>query len=348
MQLLVLGATGLSGTAITREALERGHEVVAVHRGVTDTMRDVEDPQLVDYVHDRSDGHAALRARGPFDAIIDVSARVPAWVADATRSIDAGSPWWVQLSSVSVYADLAHAGPTEADPVATFDDPVLELHACTDPKVAFSYEWYAPGKAACERLLLEQRARWDRTTVLRPVLITGAHDSTWRFPWWVDHIARGGADGVVVAPPADEPVQVLDARDLAACTLDVIEQRVAGVFNVAPAPGTQTVGSMVEACRAAALAAGLEPARVVHATDAQLAEHGVEPWDDLPAWIPDRSGFRGMVTASTSALEEALGFRARPLVETAAWVLDWIRSGDAGSPPARLDANLERRILAAC
>jgi hypothetical protein len=105
---------------------------------------------------------------------------------------------------------------------------------------------------------------------------------------------------------------------------------------------------MVEACAAAASAAGLEPARVGHATDALLAEHGVEPGDDLPAWIPERVGFRGMVTASTSALEDAMGFQARPLQETAAWVLDWIRSGSAGQPPARLDADLERRILAAC
>jgi 2'-hydroxyisoflavone reductase len=276
MQLLILGATGLSGTAITREAITRGHDVVAVHRGVSDTLRDVEQDGFVDYVHDRSDGHSALRARGPFDAIIDVSARVPAWVADAVRTLDAGDPWWVQLSSVSVYADLARTGVGEADPVAAFDDPALELRACTDPKVPFSYEWYAPAKAACERLLLESSRRWERSTVLRPVLITGAHDATWRFPWWVERIARGG-DVAAIAPPAEDPVQVLDARDLALLALDGIERRIAGVFNAAPAPGTQTVGGMVAACAAAARGAGLEPAPVVHATDALLDEHGVEP-----------------------------------------------------------------------
>ena len=128
MRLLILGATGLSGTAITDEALARGHEVVAVHRGVSDTLRARDDERLLDYVHDRCDGHAALTMRGPFDAVIDVSARIPAWVADAVRTLDGDEPWWVQLSSVSAYGDLSQPGPTEADAVATFDDPVLELH----------------------------------------------------------------------------------------------------------------------------------------------------------------------------------------------------------------------------
>lgn len=345
MKLLILGATGLSGTAITLEALARGHEVVAVHRGLSDTLRAVSDGRLLDYVHDRSDGHAALVMQGPFDGIIDVSARIPAWIADAVRTLDATSPWWVQLSSVSAYADLSRAGVSEADPVAAFDDPALELRACTDPKVAFDPSWYGPAKAACERLLLEQSTRWERATVLRPVLITGAHDATWRVPWWAERIARGGT---VVAPPAPDPIQVIDARDLANLTLDAIERRIPGVFNAAPAPGSQTISSLVEACSTAARDAGLEPARVVHASRELLAAHDVQPWADLPAWLPDGIGYTGMVTARTDAVEQAFGFRARPLGETMAWVLQWIRSGQAGAPSGGLDAEREQRILAAC
>lgn len=345
MKLLILGATGLSGTAITTEALARGHEVVALHRGHSDTIRSIDDTRLLDYVHDRSDGHRALAMQGPFDAIIDVSARVPAWVADAVRTLDAGSPWWVQLSSVSAYADLSTPGPSEADPVATFDDPALELDACTNPKVAFSYDWYAPGKAACERLLLEGAARPPRCTVLRPVLITGAHDSTWRVPWWLHRLAAGGC---AVAPPADDPIQVLDARDLAWLALEAIEQRIAGVYNVAPSPGSQTVGALVAACVAAIGQSGCTPATVVHASRELLAAHGIEPWSDLPAWIPDGIGFSGMVTARTDLVEDVFGFGARPLEQTMAWVLEWIAAGGAGEPTAGLDAEREQQVLAAC
>lgn len=343
MKLLILGATGLTGTAITLSALERGHDVLALHRGTTDTLPT--HPALLDYEHDRSGGHSALRARGPFDAIIDVSARVPAWVADAVRVLDAGSPWWVQLSSVSAYADLSSAGVDEAAAVAQFEDPAEELRACTDPRWAGASEHYGPAKAACERLLLERADRWERTTVLRPVLITGAHDATWRFPWWVERIARGGT---AVAPPAADPVQVIDARDLAALALDAVEQRIAGVYNAAPAPGTQTIGTLVEACSSVVRAAGGVPARVVHASRELLDAHGVEPWQDLPAWIPDGLGHTGMVTADTSALQAAFRFEARPLEQTAAWVLEWISSGAAGAPSDGLAPELEQRILAAC
>ncbi len=345
MRLLILGATGLSGTAITDEALRRGHEVVAVHRGHTDTLRAREDDRLLDYVHDRSDGHAALTMRGPFDAIIDVSARVPAWVADAVRTLDEDHPWWVQLSSVSAYADLSRRGPAEADAVATFDDPALELLACTDPKVEFSYDWYAPGKAAAERLLLESAVRAPRSTVLRPVLITGAHDTTWRFPWWVRRIAAGGT---TIAPPAEDPVQVIDSRDLAWLTLEAVEQRIPGVYNVAPSPGAQTVGSLIEACQDAVRAVGGEPAQVVHVSREVLDSHDVAPWSDLPAWIPDGIGFTGMVTARTDLVEEVFDFTARPLFDTASWVLEWIGSPGAGTPSAGLDDDREQAILAAC
>jgi nucleoside-diphosphate-sugar epimerase len=347
MRILVLGATGLSGTAITLAALERGHEVVAVHRGTTDTLHEVSDPNLlVDYVHDRRAGHHALAARGPFDAIVDVSARLPAWVADAVRTLDAGEPHWVQLSSVSAYADLSRPGPQEADAVAAFDDPMIELAACTDPAAQVGMEHYGPLKAACERMLLEAPGRVNRCTVLRPVLITGAHDATWRVPWWVRRIAEGGT---AVAPPAEDPIQVIDVRDLAGLALDAAEQGIAGVYNAAPAPGSQTVGSLVQACREAVGTAGGEPAHVVHAPRAVLAEHGAEPWSDLPAWLPDDLDLRGMVTARTELVEEVFGFRSRPLVETMAHVLAWIASGTAGEPTRTgLAAEVERRVLAAC
>src|SRR5690606_36206267 len=127
MHLLILGGTGLNGTALTLAALQRGHRVVAVHRGRSDTLPELEGDQLIDVELDRVNGHAELLAFGPFDAIVDVSARLPAWVADAVRVLDAGRPWWVQLSSVSAYADPARSGPREADAVARFDDPALEL-----------------------------------------------------------------------------------------------------------------------------------------------------------------------------------------------------------------------------
>ena len=59
------------------------------------------------------------------------------------------------------------------------------------------------------------RARFPgRTLILRPVIVAGPFDPTNRFPWWVGRVARGGE---LLAPAGpDAPVQLIDARDLAA------------------------------------------------------------------------------------------------------------------------------------
>ena len=67
------------------------------------------------------------------------------------------------------------------------------------------------------------------TTVIRPGLIVGPGDETDRFTYWPVRLARGGK---VLAPgDGSDPVQFIDARDLAEWTIRVAEARVLGVFN---------------------------------------------------------------------------------------------------------------------
>jgi 2'-hydroxyisoflavone reductase len=63
-----------------------------------------------------------------------------------------------------------------------------------------------------------------RVLNVRPGLIVGPDDPTDRFTYWPVRIARGGE---VLAPgnPSD-PVQVIDARDLAEWIVRLAEQRV--------------------------------------------------------------------------------------------------------------------------
>ena len=80
---------------------------------------------------------------------------------------------------------------------------------------------YGELKAGCERAVAEVFG--DRSTVARAGLIIGPHENVGRLPWWLGRIARGGE---VLAPgdPA-EPMQLVDARDLAAFLLDCGEHR---------------------------------------------------------------------------------------------------------------------------
>ena len=346
MDILILGATGLSGTAVTNEALARGHRVVAVHRGGSNTLAGRTDPGLTQVVHDRAGGHAALAAQAPFDAVIDVSARIPAYVVDAIRELDTPGMRWVLYSSVSAYADLSR-GPDEDAPLTEFEDPALEQALSADLCHAFSYDWYAAAKTTCERQLIE-RVGQERAFIMRPGLITGWHDGTRRATYWVERLARAGE---ALAPPAEDAVQVLDARDLAAFALDSVEQGIVGTYNTAPIAGSTTVGDLIAAAGDAVRATGREPAPVHHATAQQLAEHGVEEWSDMPAWLPVAGEFVGMVTADTSRAHAA-GYRTRPIAETMEWVLKWLDSGDVGAirlaaATSGLHPAREREVLAA-
>ena len=347
MKLLILGGAGLTGTAITLAALDRGHEVVAVHRMGSGTLAPVVHPRLTEFVRNRATGHAGLEQLGPFDAIIDTSARLPAIVADAVIRLDTPDTHWLQLSSVSAYADLS-GEPVEGDALARFDDRQLEARANRELDLQLPSEYYGPAKANCERMLARGvRGSERRVTLLRPVLITGAYDDTWRIPYWVERIARGGR---ALAPPADAALQVVDARDLATFALDLVDQRRAGAFNVAPANGSTTFADLVAACQAAARTLGREPAEVVHARADWLLAHDVEPWSDLPGWIPDGLGVSGLVHAN-SQRALAAGFRARPLAETVAGLVDWIQTDHSArvpTAPPGLDPEREQELIERC
>lgn len=349
MKLLILGGAGLSGTAITLAALARGHEVVAVHRMASGTLAQVAHPRLTEFVRDRARGHAGLKQLGPYDAIIDVSARVPAVVADAIMRLDAPHTHWVQVSSGSAYADVS-VELREGAALAHFDDAALETRANRELDIQLGWETYSAAKANCERMLARGvRDSTKRVTILRPVLITGAYDDTMRFPYWVERIARGG---VALAPPADGLLQLVDARDQADFALMCAEQRIAGAYNLAAPIASTTFADVVAAISDSVRALGGEPAHVVHAPASFFAEHGVEAWSDLPAWMPDDAGFSGMVHAHSDRARGA-GYVTRPLAETVGAVHEWLRTDPTAAGRIRpgierpgLDPEREAELLA--
>jgi len=99
-----------------------------------------------------------------------------------------------------------------------------------------------------ERLVEE--AFPGRAAIPRPGLIIGPHDYMDRFPYWVARIAEGGE---VLAPGRpDRPVQVLDARDLAAWMVRLSERGVSGIFNATGPDPPLPMSRVLEACREAA------------------------------------------------------------------------------------------------
>jgi len=75
-----------------------------------------------------------------------------------------------------------------------------------------------------------------------------------------------------------------------------------------------------------------------------LDEHGVEPWSDLPLWIPDYPGLNRF-NATRAA---AAGFETRSLESTISDTLTWDRGREQTWPMgAGLTSDREAQLLAA-
>src|SRR4051812_63396 len=217
MRILILGGTIFLGRHVAGEALARGHELTLFTRGLHNADLF---PEAEHVRGDRAD--VTPLQGGRWDAVIDTSGYEEAHVA-ASAALDAEH--YVFISTCNVYP----AWPEE--PVDE-DSPVHE-----------SGEGYGERKAAAERA--GEAVRRGRFATVRAGLIVGPYDNVFRLPWWVRRIARGG---VVPAPGRpDLPVQVIDARDLAAFALDLAERHMPGVFNGTGPIGQTTMGELLGA-----------------------------------------------------------------------------------------------------
>ncbi|HEY3766967.1 MAG TPA: NAD-dependent epimerase/dehydratase family protein, partial [Gaiellales bacterium] len=262
------------------------------------------------------------------DAVVDTSGYFPADVERSATLLAPTAGRYLFVSSRSVYADHSAPGANE-------DSPLGELPPDA-PTDAITGESYGPLKAACERAA--QAAFTGRTLVLRPGLIVGPHDPTGRFTYWPERIAAGG-DVLAPAPP-EQPIQVIDARDLAAFALDLIEREVSGTFDVVSPDGMLTLGAVIDACTEAARS----DARIVWAGERFLLDQGVEPWTELPLWTPgaDMAGFQ----RSDVSRALAAGLTPRPIADTVKDTLAWARAEQPDRGPA-MTREREAELLAA-
>jgi 2'-hydroxyisoflavone reductase len=324
MDLLILGGLSFFGRHIVEQATERGHRVTTFTRG-----RQNADlyPEVEKLVGDRDGGLEVLRGRN-WDAVIDTSGYVPRVVRASAELLHQHVPHYTFISSLSVLADLATPWQAEDAPVATIADPTIE---------EITGETYGPLKALCEEVAREVYG--DAALVIRPGLIVGRYDPTDRFTYWPHRVAAGGE---VLAPGSpDDPMQIVDAVDLAAWTLEMAERRASGTYHAVGPAEPLSIGEVLEVCRE------------VSGSDATftwipagfLTEHSVEAWSDLPAWVPDTPEMAGFSRFDCSRAIAA-GLTFRPPASTVRDTLDWDRTRPDGYVlAAGLSPEREREAL---
>lgn len=297
--LLILGGTGFIGPHITDVALARGWKVTHFNRG----KRKPEGIAGVEHLSGDRDGQLdALKGR-KWDAVIDNSGYVPRIVRQSAELLAPNVGQYLFVSSISVYASLA-TPQDENSPVAKLKDESVEK---------IDGETYGGLKALCEQAV--ERALPKRTIVVRPGYIVGPLDPTDRFTYWPVRVSRGGE---MLAPgaPAD-PIQVIDARDLAAWMVGLVEGKHFGVYNAVSKPGQFTMGGLIDA----SLKVTKADTKVTWVPAGFLTKQ-LGDTDPLPPWAPVEGESAG---ASLTNCDRALktGLKIRPLEDTVRDTLAW-------------------------
>ncbi len=317
LKILILGGTGFTGPYQVRYALARGHKVTVFNRGKTHPG---ELPEGVEQlIGDRNTGDlSALKGR-KWDVVIDNPTMLPKWVHDAGEVLKGNVDRYVFISTISVYGDNSKVGQDETAPLAKYEgkDAMKETR---DTVIASQFALYGPLKALSEK----EAEKWfpGKALIIRPGLIVGPGDETDRFTYWPMRVDRGGE---VLAPgnPGD-PVQFIDARDLAEWTIRMVEQEETGIYNATGPATPLTIGGMLKGIRE-----GLKSeAKFTWVPADFLEKEKVSPWSDMPVWVPPSGEDGGLGTLSIKkALDKGLTFR--PLGVTARDTVAWFKSRPA-------------------
>lgn len=344
LRILILGGTGFLGPACTEAAIARGHSVTHFNSGRTESRRKEAGrpsvvPQGVEQLignrdpdktaDDRRSEGVPESTRDPnsprgltqlkgkkWDAVVDTSGYFPRMVRASAELLAPNIRQYVFISSISVYADNSIPGYDESAQVRTLADPRTE-------EMGRNYENFGGAKALCERAA--EAAMPGRVTNIRPGYIVGPRDTSGRFMYWPARVALGG-DMIVPGDPKD-PIQIIDARDLADWIVHCIEQNVVGVFNATGPEKELSMRGMLEGIQQ-----GLKSSTKFEWMPLDFLQQNKIQLDRFPLYAPPSGETAGFHRCSIAkALKHGLRFRT--VADTAKATFDWYESLPADLRP---------------
>jgi 2'-hydroxyisoflavone reductase len=324
LNILILGGTGFIGPHLVRYAAARGHRITIFTRGRHDTELPSD---VVRLQGDRATNDYASLSGKAWDAIIDDSGNNVDWVRQSTAALKNSAPYYMFTSSTGVFYPYLTRGVDERTPVRTEQD---------DPKDGSAS--FGVMKARCERDV--QQAFGERAIIVRPTYIVGPGDTSDRFPYWPQRLAKGGE---VLAPGRrQEPVQIIDVRDLAEFMVRLLEQKRTGIYDVV-GPAKPLTAYKFYAAAAEALKANVT---FTYVDDYDfLAAHKID--ESIP-WAMLRGNDDGMMSVRNDHAIAA-GLTFRPLAVTVRDTLAWwptVPEARRTKPRFNITPELEARALA--
>jgi len=300
----------------------RGHEVTLFNRGKSNREPIPGAEQLIG---DRDTDLDLLKGRR-WDAALDTCGYYPRVVKKSVDLLKDLVSHYTFISSISVYVNSPTGEPDENSPVQTLTGPIVEEIAGAT---------YGGLKILCEQAVQESLP--GRALIIRPGLIVGPRDTTYRFNYWVNRIQRGGETLVPATP--DRPLQLIDARDLGAWVIRQMEVQAVGVFNAAGPAQPLTMGAFVGACHRHLKS----NSRFIWVDEQFSDEHQIAVWHHIPLCMPEEA-----MNFNSARIYRALqaGLTFRPLSETLDGAREWMAAHpEAADPQATLTADTERELL---
>ncbi len=297
MNILVLGGTQFVGRAIVDQLLAKRHEVTLLHRGKTN-------PELFPNCHHILGDRVADIERAKqthWDAVIDVSGYLP---SQLVASVGLKTDFYTFISTISIYNTDGLEGPFD-EQTRLYEEGSMEDSVVTG-------ENYGPLKVTCERIVRE--AFPTNHAMIRPGIVIGPHDHTGRFPYWVARLDQ--YDEVLVPDTFEGRFQGIDARDLAAFTVAITEQKQNGFWN-AVGPRV-TFGEVIDEIRKLTQ----REHKLLIASIEDLEKVDIKLWQDLPVTLPHGS----QTFNYDPSKAESAGLSLRPIAQTIADTLAWIRA----------------------
>jgi 2'-hydroxyisoflavone reductase len=328
--ILVLGGTYFLGPALVEAGLAAGHTITLFNRGVTN-------PDLFPHVErlrgfrstDATNQDLSALGHRHFDVVVDVWPNEPNVVASAAEFLKDRTSHYLFVSSVGAYdsKEYARDGTREDAPLQAWNSPARA---------------YNRNKAESERRL--HQIVGERLTIVRPGPIQGERDETSDLLTWLlraqegdDHIAPG--DG-------NDPVELVDVKDVARFLLLAINRSLFGTFNLT---GRQmTFREFLAKCQSAVRS----EAKFVWIPTEFLHEHGLESdivlhtfAGNFPLWRPDPTN-QGLYRVSSEKAFRA-GWQTRAFDETAVDCLTDFYEKHTMAPSTYLTREKEKEVLTA-